>query len=600
MGLLNPLGAEKGESPLGYFRRLAEENSLPGWRELAYLAGVSPSRTGLFGRPGAVAAELGLQEGSLADLAHLEAKQRALHRFQRGAWDAVCPACFGKAPYLRAHWEHVYVTACPIHRCQLVDRCDCGARLSTSRLVLSHCDCGRAVTDLKATPASAAQVWLSHVLATGASPARRSPTFRRVDAAALTHVIQTLCALHDPAQPAPRRNAAEPKSVAEAVEFLAPLESLLANWPAGFNDHLKTRMAAGGSTARTLNAALGLWYSRLKRYSTACTERPFLDAVITYAAEHFSGVVGLDGAGIEGIKGNKPLSVKEAAARLCVRRDFVVTAIKHGAITAQARKFGERGLMYMIPESEVERLLTERRRWVSEDTAAATLRVPPAVLTSLVTAGAIEADRCWREDIAKGGPISQLAVEALAARLRHVVRPASATEKLISLSELTSKRVGDKRALITLFKAITDGKLLPVGRIATAGIGDLQFAWGEVREIFGTIVLDSGLTLEELERTTGWKYESIAHWIRQGFMGCEKTVRRGQATRVVTPTHLLAFTRQYMPVADLAKLLGTSASAATKLLVSIEIVGAQRLANDVSRGGLVRLAEIASLLRANA
>jgi hypothetical protein len=597
MGLLNPVAPERGESPLGYFRRLAEENSLPGWRELAYLAGVSPSRTGLFGRPRAVAAELGMQEGSLDELAHVEAEQRPLHRFQRGGGDAVCPACFDKAPYLRSHWDHVYVTACPLHRCLLVDHCHCGARLSARRLVLSHCDCGRALADLTASPASASQIWLSHVLAMGRSPARRSPTFRQVDASALTQIIRTLCALYDPTKPAPRRNAAEPKNVAQAVEFLAPLETLLANWPAGFNGHLKTRMDLGKTTARTLNACLGLWYSRLKKYSTSCAERPFLDAVVTYAAEHFPGLVGLDGAGIAGIKGKKPLSVKEAAARLCVRRDFVVTAIRRGKISAQARKFGERRLMYMVSELEVDRLLSERRSWVSEGTAAATLGVPPAVLASFVTAGAIEVDRGWRDDIAKSGPVSQLSVEALGARLRGAVRPGSVSEKLISLSELTGKRVGDKRALIALFKAITDGTLRPVRRVVTAGLGDLQFAWNEVREIFGSVVLDSGLTLEELARTTGWKYESIAHWIREGLMGCEKTTRRGQETRVITPKHLLAFTRQYMPVADLAKLLGTSASAATKRLASIEIIGAQRVSEGVNRGGIVRLADLASLLR---
>jgi hypothetical protein len=138
--------------------------------------------------------------------------------------------------------------------------------------------------------------------------------------------------------------------------------------------------------------------------------------------------------------------------------------------------------------------------------------------------------------------------------------------------------------------------LQPVGRVTSSGVGGLQFAWDEVRALFGSVVLDSGLTLEELARATGWKYESIAHWIGEGLMSCEKTTRRGQETRVITPTHLLAFTRQYIPLADLARLLGTSPSGVAKRLVGMDIIGSQHLPRGAKRGGLIRLADMAALI----
>ncbi|HWS99692.1 MAG TPA: TniQ family protein [Pyrinomonadaceae bacterium] len=56
----------------------------------------------------------------------------------------VCPACLGEAGYARKIWELAPVTACPIHRCQLIDECPCcKRRISWARHSVSlcqHCD----------------------------------------------------------------------------------------------------------------------------------------------------------------------------------------------------------------------------------------------------------------------------------------------------------------------------------------------------------------------------------------------------------------------------------------------------------------------------
>ncbi len=54
-------GPEKGESSLGYYRRLAASNALWHWKELAKMAEVSPSRSGLLGHPHYMASTLGLE-----------------------------------------------------------------------------------------------------------------------------------------------------------------------------------------------------------------------------------------------------------------------------------------------------------------------------------------------------------------------------------------------------------------------------------------------------------------------------------------------------------------------------------------------------------
>ena len=55
----------------------------------------------------------------------------------------VCPACLQEAEYAHRLWELSPVTACPFHRCMLLDECpSCAKRISWSRSKVSCCQCG--------------------------------------------------------------------------------------------------------------------------------------------------------------------------------------------------------------------------------------------------------------------------------------------------------------------------------------------------------------------------------------------------------------------------------------------------------------------------
>lgn len=55
----------------------------------------------------------------------------------------LCPACLKEANYLRRIWEVAPATACPVHKCQLLDVCpSCGESLSWKRPKISICPCG--------------------------------------------------------------------------------------------------------------------------------------------------------------------------------------------------------------------------------------------------------------------------------------------------------------------------------------------------------------------------------------------------------------------------------------------------------------------------
>ena len=494
------------------------------------------------------------------------------------------------------HWEHVYSTACPWHERMLVDRCDrCNTNLSLRRPNIVVCDCGRDLRAFDSPKARSDQLWLSGLVAGVRGNAQRAPRLQNVDIHALSKLVQTLCAMHEPGSTGPRRNAAKPKSVSEATEFLAPLEGLLANWPSGFQAHVIRRLKASDSSARTLNVALGTWYKSLKRHSFGCGSRSFLENTLKAAATVFPGLIGLDAAGVHGLTHDKPVALKEAARRLGVGRDGLVLAIERGFINAVTRRFGERRLMFQLSEAEVDRVLALRARWIGESTAGELLDIPDSVLENMAFAGGLVTDRQWDQGVMKGGPFSLASVQELAAKLRARVRPAEDDVDVIALRDLNSRRVGDKRALEAVFASIRSGNIMGVGALPAHGIGGIKYQMCDVREYFGTPILESGLSIHQLTKLTGWKHESVLHWIERGLLKCESIMLRGQQCRVISPTQLLDFTRAFLPLADLARSLGLRPSALAKKLSGVALVGAKCLPNGRSRGGLVRLSELTQL-----
>jgi hypothetical protein len=141
-------------------------------------------------------------------------------------------------------------------------------------------------------------------------------------------------------------------------------------------------------------------------------------------------------------------------------------------------------------------------------------------------------------------------------------------------------------------RAIAAGEILPVTTSELPGSN--QYALADISEHFSRPVAEAGTSLQELSEMTGWKWESIDHWVSLGLLECSTLKLRGQVRRVVMPHQLLAFTRTYIPLADLARQLGTKSSALTARFEGIEVVGAQSLPSGSRRGGLLRTADLAS------
>jgi hypothetical protein len=598
MSLIVTYPPHQDESGLGYYRRLAADNMLSDWRELADLAGGAHSRSALLQSDASVVADLlGLEPAWTHAASLQEARARVWGGLQRLQGDAVCPMCLAQSGHLRHAWEHAYVTVCPHHRIRLVDRCDaCGEWLSPHRSHVGRCECGHDLRDLPRVPSSAAQHWLSALIGSdGRTSGGIAPTVKGVDIPALGSLVRTLCCFADPTQPALRRRATAPRSVAEAVELLAPLEPLLADWPTGFEAHVAQRIAAGKPEARTLNTLLGPWYIELRKRCQDTALEPFLQVVIDVAAVQFNGILGLDSAKAMAQDATEHMRASDAAKAIGVSASHLLECLPTGVCAYRTRRLGTRGMVFEIPRAEVSRIRELRREWVSDVEACELAGVSPSVLAHMMAAGVIRANVNWRHDLLKGGLVERRSLVELFERIQAAAEPVAlhGEDDTLTWAGLTSRRMGDKHAIQSAMQAIAEGRVKALAR--GRRLGDTVFSRADVAAYFGTPLLEAGMSLQQLSKHTGWKWESIAHWIDTGLLASESIQLRGKPCRVVLPHQLLAFRQTYLPLADLARGMGTKSSALAKLLSGIALVGAQTLPGGATRGGLIPVAELGRL-----
>ncbi len=595
MALLQTFAPFPDESGLGYYRRLSCANRLLNWQELARVAQVSTYRTSLLGRPDFVAGQLGLESAWTTHASQKEVIARGWKALHRRAGEAVCPQCLQEGSYIRNYWEHTFVTACPQHGCQLLERCpSCEAWLDTEREHIHACACGYDLACAHSKPASKQQQWVSAQLSSSTpKPGAIAYPIKRLEPSALSQLIKLLCTHWDVNASGPRRNSALPQSVEEAIEFMHPLETLLVNWPKGFEDHVRARVAAGPIAARTLNTRLGAWFKGLKKACEHPSLKPFMDVTLRVAQEDFDGrITGFDESLVGPVHLNY-IPIAQAAGRLGVSRDRLMKAVYAGECEHRVMRFGTRGKAIELPMEELERLERSRRAWVSEDEACEHLGVPESILKNMLAAQVLVHDPLWRNDILKAGAVEQASVVALGETIRRFAREQATTQPLVRWSELTSRRMGERAAIQSTMKAAATGEIRAVHLGKT--LGEAAFLRDDVMRYFGIPVLEAGMTVHQLEQSAKWKWECIAYWIEQGLLKCDEIELRGQRTKVISPEQLLGFMRTYVPLSDLARELNTRPSVLSDKLAGVEIVGAKTDTSGAKRGGLIQLKDLGRL-----
>lgn len=415
------------------------------------------------------------------------------------------------------------------------------------------------------------------------------PHLNGVEPQMLSALIKLLGQHADPKLPHAYKNQSLPTTLAPALDFLAPLEAMFSKWPKNFECHVKARIDAGKQDARTVNGLLGHWLRELRKLAAHPTLKIFLDITLNVCQQHFNGRLGTyDHTNAPADTNFKPVS--EAARLIGATKDTLVKAMIEGKCSYRTMRYGTKGECYEISLREIARIQSCRGEWISDTAACEWLGVSPSILKSMSAASVIKFDAKWRSDISKGGPVKQTSLTKLFDALKHFSEVKKTDEETVAWSDLTSRRMGDKAAIQDLMQAALKGDIKAVR--AGKKVGEFAFLRSDVTRYFGTPLLEAGMSLPQLEKVTGWKYESISHWIKQELLDAEQIQLRGQPCSVVLPEQLLRFRQTYMPLADLAKSLGTRSSTLIDKISAKDLVGAKELPNGAQRGALIRISDL--------
>ncbi len=602
-GLVVTFPPKSDESGSGYLRRLAVENGYTGWKSLLRAINVSPSQ-GAIGRDYERIAEALSLEPSSFDFVNAPLEHGAgLHdrRFQRINADPICPACLREAPYVRKAWSHSFVTACPTHGIELLDQCpSCGEPLENHRHNIAFCDCGYDLRLAPTTPSTQVHRWISARIAGNQEPIKDVAELGEAsDYANLAKLLFLLAVRADPTRNIRMKDVVLPRTISEALKFLQPVVTILGDWPRSFQAHVAERLSLGNQRQFSLSGRLGHWYVSL---NSLCNKsrafrpvwRAFSDALI----DHFDGNLRGD-ASLDPSPGKQRnyISVAEAAASIGTAHSTLTAAAKHGVVKAHITKRGVAYSLIMIERDEVARVVSARSKWIMESDAGEMLGVPASIVNGLKRAGILQHDTNWKADFLKGGPINVNRIFELIDQVReHMVE--RQVPETIPFSKLTGRRTTDGLAVTRLYQAIFSGDLRAVGHDAEHGLGGFLFATDEVTRYLGSAALNDGLTVTQVEKATGWKYESLMHWIDEELLATETVKLHGRPARIVSLAALMSFRKSWIPVSDLAQSIGTRSSALSKKLTAqgIQLHGQKTLSDGAKRGGLVALKDLAAIL----
>jgi len=493
------------------------------------------------------------------------------------------------------------VSACPDHGTALIDTCpSCDQPLSPDRFDLATCDCGYTLREAAAPSASPFERWVSARLAGDLRPVDGLPEIGTPeDYSGLGKLLFSLAIRLDPSAKVKAGKTSRPHDLAQTRALIESICPLFEAWPQGFNTHVRDRLVAGNQAVFSPSGRLGAWYMNLhvacrKAKAFAPLWTAFSDAMI----DHFDG----------NLRGQQVLTpspererrfvpIAEAARRIGVSGPKLGAALKAGIVAGHVSKQGTAYTLALMDRDEVERIRTERARWITANDAAVAAGVPPSVIAHLVEAGLLKNDDEWSQDILKSGPIEKTSIEALIERLVSLAAPREVSETL-RFGQLIGRRTTDSKGIRRLYQAISSGEIRATSHTPGNGLDGLTFATDEVRRYLGSVGLTDGMTLTQLEKATGWKYEALSHWAQIGLLKTIDVLLQGRSARLVTNAALADFRRVWIPVSDLAQAMGTKSSALTAKITQrgIPIHGQLALPSGAKRGGLLQLADLGALI----
>ena len=258
----------------------------------------------------------------------------------------ICPECVGAMGFIETHWDLAIMTACPVHFCRAVWRCNaCGSLLRWYRPDLLHCQCGAQIqpmlgTSIRAEEGNLLQVIRAKVfhllpLVDGSSGLPVSDLYQ-LELRDLLRLVNIL-------QRCQRMLSRDPEHVSDTAMAVTAAVEYLREWPTKFFEMLEGLRAFHLDQRRSIRELYSPIYSSFlkKRKKEKPGQFDFMRrAFLEFVSNHVEGKV-IDirvmrsfGLNVE----RRFVTRAELSRRLDIDPRSVVRSIPSDAITSESRK----------------------------------------------------------------------------------------------------------------------------------------------------------------------------------------------------------------------------------------------------------------------
>lgn len=503
----------------------------------------------------------------------------------------VCPDCLKDRPVWWAVWDLGLVTACPWHRCYLIDHCPaCGRSLHWRRPAVHRCRCGLDLRAATATPAPSdllaihATIFRAAGVAAGPSgnealrAAGFAPGLLRLKLGPLLRVIPFAGSTSEGDRLRPKQRPFAATNLVAATEIGRAAASLLSEWPRPFHEALRGMVTRAIDDPSTLNFSLvfGNFYRHLFRVLSSTS--------FGFLREEFERFVVADWKGL--IRGTHRYfsdSVRAQSHWVCSNEAEKIARTTANRVMDLVRTQQIDGLFLNISRRTecwvrrdslnqwIANRDAELARYMLRPEVERTLGLKNVTVTAVADAGAIRYVRgpskdfpsglayFLREDVMK---IRQ-AFERHAVLVQNLVKPSV----YIALRRAMKNFLGRGSGLAAVIQAVVDGNLAPVGYTNQfRGITGYLFRLEDLRKyrpLPGVAASHEGfLNFREAAVLLNVKTIVVRGLVEEGIFGVVPGHRNGYS-KLIPASDVRRFADKYVSASALARRLGVDAKSIT-------------------------------------
>jgi hypothetical protein len=578
------------ESPRGYLCRVAHAHAYYGPWWLADLAGITPGRLERKDRGMQLAYVLRLETSEWLKMCYRTVKGNGRHERRsflsqvisadqlNFSHPRICPRCLCDHPVWWAIWDLKLVSACPIHRCLLIDRCPaCQRRLTWHRRSVYKCRCGLDLRKVKPETAEENLVTINAAIYRAAgffqedcqSELRRAnflPVVADLQLDALLKLARFLGSIQEGG--ILRRDQIRSfAKLGTAMKIGIEAATVLSDWPGSFREMLKRMVPTQvENTDLNFHNVFGNFFRHLYTVLPR-KEFGFLhNAFEEFVVEDWKGLVRGQHYLFAPLtrKHSQWMSAQQAETTMHVNSKRLAALVRNRELEGIFVKTGRQHTECWIRRESLKVWSAKREadlaRYMSCPEAKRTLGLKHETLLKVAQAGLVRyvsgAERSFRsngfyflrEDVSR----IKHAFEKHAAH----VQPYTGPGKLIALRHALKNYLGRDSGLPAAIRAVVDGRLVPVGYTKRfPGITGYLFPSEDLRKyrpVQTEMPSEGLLNFKEAASALGTRSEVIRGLVSQGILSTPNKYRVG-LSKLVPAGEVQLFAEEYVDASILAE-----------------------------------------------